>query len=159
MNFCSNPHSLQTIPLNELVGKSLNTINTNFSLLRNQICTENNFLTNFASQYTSLFTKVQSLSTEFKKIPLAFVYFEQSGNILKQKNITSVNKISTGKYQILFSFTFPNTFYITIPSIFSSTSTMFTSIENENTSFVTITIREQNGSLVDPEKISLTFFA
>ena len=156
MNFCTDPHSLVSIDLNELIGKSLNTINTNFSLLQNQTCKESVFLSNFSSLYSNIETKIDSLGSILKGSPIAYVIFDNSGNILNQKQISSISKISLGSYRVFFSSPI-NDPYLISSNIISNLST-YISIVSESINSVSITIREQNGNLIDPEKISLLFF-
>lgn len=156
MNFCSNPHSLVFIDLNELIGKSLITINTNFSLLKEQICSQNNFLHDFEEKCRLIETKIFSLSAELNKTPFAYVNFTSNGNILKQKGISSVSRISLGTYRI--NFLTPHTNYILNASLVSSIYGFVNSVTETSTS-ITIRTRQQNNNLFDPEKISLIFFS
>jgi hypothetical protein len=156
MSFCSNPHSLAFIDLGELIGKSLNTINTNFSILTQQICSENTHILKIQDIYSSLQNRLSHLQDELRGSPIAYVLFDGAGNFFSGKRISVVNKLATGTYQVFFS-TAINSPYLTIPENISSTQT-HTSITNETINSVIVTNRQLNGNLVDPEKISLTFF-
>lgn len=156
MNPCSNLKSLVTINLNELVGKSLNTINNNFLQFNKEICSEAAFLSNFKNLYFSVYKKMADLNVALKGRCEAHVLFDSFGNILKQDGILQVFHLSLGIYQINFSSLLNE--YIVIPdTVFSSL--VFISIINETPTSVTISTRLSDGSLVNPEKISLTFFA
>jgi hypothetical protein len=155
MSFCSNPYSLISVDLNELIGKSLNTINTNFSLIKEQICLEDIFLNQFENKCQVLESKISSFQQELQKTPSIFINFTGNGNILNQKGVSSVSRISLGVYRINFSS--PQTNYILGGSLVSLTSG-FISIISETSTFVTLNVRQHNGNLFDPEKISLVFF-
>jgi len=158
MSFCSNSNFLPTINLEELVGKSLNTINANFSLISKQVCLEDQYFKRIQPTFFSLQNRINSLSEELKGSPIAYVLFDGGGNYLYGKRILNVNKISTGTYQISFS-TPINSNYILMPDASANSSSVQISIVNENANFATITSRQLDGALIDPEKISLIFIA
>lgn len=155
MNFCSNPNSLISINLNELIGKSLNSINANFSILKEQICQQENILVPFLAKNSLFENQVLTLSSELIKKSFAEVVFEGNGNILKQNEIFSVQKISFGEYHIIFSSLHDN--FLFTGSLVSS-SLGFINSTSETSTSLTIKTRLLNGNLFEPEKISLVFF-
>jgi hypothetical protein len=156
MSFCSNRYILPTIELEELIGKSLNTINTNFSLISKQTCSEDLQLKEIQNIYSSLQHRINSLGEELRGSPIAYVLFDGLGNSLRQKRISSVNRTSVGIYRISFSSPI-NSPYLVVPSAVSF-YTIQISIIDESVNSVIVASRQQNGTLIDPEKISLTFF-
>lgn len=158
MSFCTDPNSIIPIDINECVGNSLTTMNTNFDILKDEVCnqysnvlsseTEKNILTNYTS----------SLSSQLNLTPKCSVKFDNDSNIVSQEGISEVTKQSIGIFRVYFSNNFNNTNYLTIASSVSEIP-CFVFVSEEYPNYIEIHARASDGNLTDPNFINLVFFS
>jgi hypothetical protein len=79
-DICNNSN-IQLIDINETIGQSLYTINSNFSNLKNDICQIDTNLQLLQDQYTAINTTANSLSAQKNNIIKAKVSFDCTRNI------------------------------------------------------------------------------
>jgi hypothetical protein len=166
MSFCDTP--IQTIDLDECIGLSLATINTNFQLLQEQNCITYNELLTLQSDLTALNTRYIELTSYRPRIAKADVAFDGTGtavpSVYSAFNISSVVRRSTGVFELSFSTAFPNISYALIgTSMLTATSATRLSWVMPTTAFAptsaTINIRDLSGVFVNPEYVSIAVYS
>ena len=120
MRLCDNPSTIPTIDIDECIGLSLATINTNAQELAEELCLNNDELAIIGTSLNSLYTNLLTLSALSPGMAKAYVVFDgtrdTNGNYTKNGNrylysnfnITSVSSNKTGTYNLLFTTAFPN---------------------------------------------------
>jgi hypothetical protein len=126
MRLCDNPFTIPTIDIDECIGTSLATINTNVQELKNELCLNSNELAEIKISLDSLHTNINNLSALSPGIAKAYVIFDGTrdinGNYTKNGNrylynnfgIASVSSNKTGTYSLSFTTAFPNISYALI---------------------------------------------
>lgn len=166
MSLCDTP--IQTIDLDECIGLSLATINTNFQLLQDQNCLTYEELLSIQSDLTGLNTRYAELTTYRPRIARADVAFDGTGtavpSVYSAFNVASVTRRSTGVFELSFSTAFPNISYALIgTSLQTATSAARFSWVMPTTAFAptsaTINIRDLSGVFVNPEYVSIAVYS
>ena len=151
MSACNSLSLLQTINLEESVGKSLNTINNNFSLINEQTCKQYDEVNQLLSYSTQTDDLVSQLERDFFGYCKCFVIFENSGNIIQNKNVSYIEKNSTGNFTIYFNTPIQDSY---VPFLNTMSSQMsFANIYYENIHFLKISCKTPNNIPIDPDKI------
>jgi len=126
MRLCDNPYSIPTIDIDECIGLSLATINTNVQDLKDELCLNNDELAAIQTSFNTLSTNLLTLSALTPGIAKAYVVFDgtrdtngvitKNGNRLLYNNfgIASVSSNKTGTYSLSFTTAFPNISYALI---------------------------------------------
>lgn len=167
MNICTNSEIIATIDLDECVGQSLVTINTNFQLLKDSACFNFEQAEEKRTQTNNLNADVQMLSSFSSNVPKTIVSFDATTNpptILNSVNIPlgGVSRLSTGVFEINFEKHFLNTNYSIVGNCSEySTGTNYVWVQPTLTQTVSsskINIRDENGNYANPNYVSLLFF-
>jgi hypothetical protein len=95
MPFCDNQNSVIAIDAEECIGNSLVTINTNFDVLKNEICSQYENILNNGLEKELLTTRSLNLSTQLNTLPKCTVKFDEEGNIVTSNGISLVSKVFT----------------------------------------------------------------
>lgn len=166
MSFCDTP--IQVIDLDECIGLSLATINTNFKLLQEQNCLTYDDLVTLQSDLTSLSSMYVALTSYRPRIAKADVAFDGTGtavpSVYSSFNIARVLRRSTGVFELSFTTAFPNISYALVgTSMLTATSATDFSWVMPTTAFAptsaTINIRDQAGVFVNPEYVSIAVYS
>jgi hypothetical protein len=114
MRLCDNPFSIPTIDIDECIGLSLATINTNVQDLKDELCLNNDELAAIQTSFNTLSTNLLTLSALTPGIAKAWVQFDGTrdinGNYTKDGNrylygnfgVASVSSNKTGTYSLSF---------------------------------------------------------
>lgn len=168
MSICSNPYIIQMIDLDECIGLSLATINTNFKLLKDENCSTYNELYTLHENLSSLYTKYNSLTAQRPRFVRASVAFDGTAtanpSVFSRFNVASVFRRSTGVFELSFTTAFPNISYALIgTSLLTATSANNFSYIQPSTNFTTtsatINIRDLSGIFVNPEYVSVAVYS
>lgn len=126
MRLCDKPYSIPTIDIDECIGLSLATINTNFQDLKNEYCLNDSELAIIETSFNTLSSNLISLSALSPGIAKAYVVFDGTrntgGSYTKNGNrflyssygVASVSSNRTGTYSLSFTTAFPNISYALI---------------------------------------------
>ena len=126
MRLCDNPYSIPTIDIDECIGLSLATINTNFQDLKNEYCLNDSELATIETSFNTLSSNLISLSALSPGIAKAYAVFDGTRNISGNYTMTgnrllyssygvaSVSSNRTGTYSLSFTRPFSNTNYVLI---------------------------------------------
>lgn len=164
MSLCDDPNAIPAIDLDECIGNSLVTLNTNFQRLKEEICTNSSEISSLQVELSGLTTRYNALTSVNATLrPKAIVAFNNTGTPLLSYNIGSVTKTSTGQYRVTFSPVFTNTNYAVICT---SQETLSTSIQGWarpttpfNNSYVDINIQQNTlNSYFDPQYVSVLIY-
>jgi hypothetical protein len=165
MQICTNRDAIATIDLDECVGVSLATINTNFDLLKEGSCTTTTDIEDLNGQSNTIINRINSLSGEMICIPKALTVFDASQDpiqIIKSLRVKSVSALDTGSFQLSFDPVFDNTDYgivgICSQTTASSKYVWVQPLSNVTTSKATINIQNEDGVKVNPSYVSITIF-
>lgn len=170
-SLCDNPFTIPAIDLDECVGTSLATINSNFQDLKENICLTYDEIERVEENLIELSALCTSLSTYFAGSPKAFVNFDASTippTIKSSLNVASVSAIGTGMFALSFTTAFPTISYALlgtcketerigdppgfIPSYVWVQPTNFTTVSAD------INIRNEDGLFANPEYVSIIIF-
>ena len=166
MSLCDTP--LPIIDLDECIGLSLATINTNFKLLQEQNCSTYDDLITLQNDLTSLNARYIELTSYRSRIAKADVSFDGTGtavpSVYSSFNIARVLRRSTGVFELSFTTAFPNISYTLVgTSMLTATSATNFSWVMPTTAFAptsaTINIRDQSGVFVNPEYVSIAVYS
>lgn len=169
MNLCTYPDPVQIIDLDDYLGLSLFTINSNFEVIKDASCFLNDSYETLQQTYNTSYTTISALSSDKSRISYASVAFDcnknaagnpDTGNTSRFKyasnNISTVIKNSTGNYIINFSPVFSNDSYAVMATASGSyVSPLSASFINTS---IEINIRDINGNLYDSDYVSITIF-
>lgn len=163
MSICDDPNAIPAIDLDECIGNSLVTLNTNFQRLREEICTNSTEISSLQVELSGITTRYNTLTSVNATLrPKAIVAFNgTTGTPLLSYNIGSVTRTNIGRYTVTFSPAFTNTNYAVIGTSQETLSTSNqgwvqpTSFTNSN---VGINIRKDNGDYLDPAYISIIVY-
>jgi hypothetical protein len=166
MKICTNNELIATIDLDECLGLSLATINTNFDLLRESNCFTNEEINLRQTQIEELSSKITHLSLEATAVPKVFTTFNASDNPisfegLRIKNVTSP---STGVFKLSFDANFSDSNYAIIGTCSNlSAEDMITSWVQISANTLTptscvINIQNISGVRINPKYVSISIF-
>jgi hypothetical protein len=168
MSICFNPFAVQTIDLDECIGLSLATINTNYQQLLQEntaTCEELDLISN---NLANLYTRYESLTSQRRGMAKATVAFDGTGtatpSVYSSFNIARVLRRSTGVFELSYLSAFPNANYALIgTSMLTATSATNFSWVQPTTAFATtsatINIRDLSGTFVNPEYVSIAVYS
>ena len=168
MSICDTYNSIQIIDLDECIGLSLATINTNFRLLQEQNCLTYDDLTLIQNDLSALNLRYNTLTAQRPRIAKADVAFDGTGtavtSVYSSFNVARVLRRSTGVFELSFTTAFPNISYALIgTSMLTATSATNFSWVQPTTAFAptsaTINIRDLSGTFVNPEYISIAIYS
>ena len=168
MSICDTYNSIQTIDLDECIGLSLATINTNFRLLQEQNCLTYDDLTLIQNDLSALNLRYNALTAQRPRIAKADVAFDGTGtatpSVYSSFNVARVLRRSTGVFELSFTTAFPNISYALIgTSMLTATSAANFSWVQPTTAFAstsaTINIRDLSGTFVNPEYVSIAIYS
>lgn len=172
MSICFNPYAVQTIDLDECIGLSLATINTNFQQLLQENCYTYDELELIKIDLTNLFSRYESLTAQRPRMARATVAFDGTGtavpSVYSSFKVASVTRRSTGVFELSFSTTFPlicgfSSYALIGTSMLTATSAANFSWVQPTTAFAptsaTINIRDLSGVFVNPEYVSIAVYS
>lgn len=163
MSLCDDPNAIPSIDLDECIGNSLVTLNTNFQRLREEICTNNSEISALQFELSGLTTRYNSLTSINSRLrPKAIVAFNgTTGTPTLSYNIGSITRTNVGRYTVTFSPVFTNTNYVVIGTSQETSAgsnqgwVQPTSFTNSN---VGINIRRSDGTFIDSDYISVLIY-
>jgi len=165
MSICELPNAITTIDLDECVGTSLATINTNFLKLQQQACEDSTELSRLTQDLLALSSSYLELSAKAPGIPKAWIVFDGNSGaiptVFASYNM-SVSSSGTGRYAVTFGTAFPSLCYALVGSSSSTAASPFYTWLQPTTAFTpasaTINIHDLSGTFVNPEYISLAVY-
>jgi len=165
MSICDLPNAITTIDLDECVGTSLATINTNYLKLQQQTCEDSAELSRLTQDLLALSSSYLELSAKAAGVPKAWIVFNgNSGEIpavFASYNM-SVSSLGTGRYAVTFGTAFPSFSYALVGSSSSTAASPFYTWLQPTTDITpasaTINIHDLSGTFVNPEYISLAVY-
>jgi hypothetical protein len=165
MNLCDDPYSIPVIDIDEYVGSSLFTLNTNFTKLKDEVCRLDNEAALLQPSYSTLTKGVCALTTIRPGFARAWVKFNgvgASNNLTRfsSYNVASVSGNGSGTYVLTFSPSFTGTNYAVVGTCEQSTQTNnygWVSVLSGSftTNTVTVCIRNTAGSTTTSSSISI----
>jgi predicted transcriptional regulator len=165
MRICTEKDAIATIDLDECLGLSLATINTNFQLLKEANCFTTEERSSKQKEITDIQLKINSLSADLLKIPKALVTFDGTTNpvsVINSLRVKQVSSLDTGVYRLSFDPPFNSTDYAVIGTCFSLSATSdYTWVHSTTTvtsSSTVINIRNEDGVFINPNYVSITIF-
>jgi hypothetical protein len=169
MNLCSYPPPVQEIDLDDYLGLSVYTLNTNFQAIKDGSCFIDTRYQTTQKQISALRTQTTSLQNLSAGLAYAQVLFDCTKNaagstnsdnttrqILHSYNVSSVTKNSNGNYTIDFNGNFGADRYALIGS--TSTGIVLPLSAEYNTGSAQINIRNTNNNLTNPGLVSIIIF-
>jgi hypothetical protein len=158
--------SIQKIDLDECIGLSLASINSNFQLLQEQNCLDDNELKVLQTDLSALNTKYATLTALRSRIARANISFKGTGSaplsVYTSFNMSAL-RVSTGVYTLSFAPPLPNTNYALVgtsaSTLVSNNYTWLQPLSTFTTTSATINIRNRTGTLVNPEYISIAVYS
>lgn len=168
MSLCSDPYSIVNIDLDEYIGTSLYTINTNFAKLKDEVCRIDGEVGLLIPSYSTLVTQMCALSAISPGLARAWVKFNGVGagsNLTRfsSYNVASVSGNGSGTYVLTFSPAFTGTNYAVVGTCEQNPQTSnygWVSVLSGSftTSSVTINIRNTSGSTNTSNSISILVY-
>jgi len=168
MSICTNQYAIQTIDLDECIGVSLNTINSNFKLLKDENCLTFTELELLSASINSINLKCTDLSGSKFQLAQASAAFDGTGtatpSVYSSFNVASILRRSTGVFELSFATAFPNISYALIGTC-SQTQTSTNNLAwvqpltTLTTTSATINITDLSGIRVNPQYISVVVFS
>ena len=168
MSICFNQFAVQMIDLDECIGSSLATINTNYQQLIQENIATCEELERISNSLANLYTRYISLTSQAQGLAKATVTFDGTGtavpSVYSSFNVARVLRRSTGVFELSFTTAFPNISYALIgTSISTATSSQNFSWVQPTTAFATtsatINIRDLSGTFVNPEYVSIAIYS
>jgi hypothetical protein len=165
MKICTDPRAIATIDLDECLGLSLATINTNFELLKEANCLTSEEVAEKQTEIQELTTKVNSLSENLFKIAQATVSFDGTydpANLITSSRVVKVDRLSTGVFELSFVPAFSDTNYLVLGSCLEtsiSSKYVWVAPTLQTLSTTTINTRNENGDFVNPNYVNVTIFS
>lgn len=165
-SICDNPYSIPSIDLDECIGTSLATINSNFQDLKESDCTTFDELNRIDNNLVELSATVLELSSYAPRFPKAWAYFNGTGGqIYSSFNVAQVSSLSTGVYALSFTTPFNDTNYALIGTCHETlTGTLFNEkyVWVQPTTFATtsanINIHNSDGHYANPTYVSIVIY-
>lgn len=167
MSLCNNT-PIQIIDLDECIGISLATINTNFKLLEEQNCLTTTELITIQNELTGLNAQYAELTSYRLGYARATAAFDGTGtavpSVYSSFNVARILRRSTGVFELSYLSAFPNSNYALIgTSMLTATSGSNFSWVMPTTAFAptsaTINIRDQAGVFVNPGYVSIAVYS
>jgi len=167
MAFCLNPNLIQTIDLDECIGLSLATINTNYKLLQDANCYTYNELLPIEQTLSSVNTGYKELTSYKNQMAKATVAFNGTQTpvliIGTPFNIAGITRRSTGVFELSFANAFTDTTYALIGTslLLATSAGNFSWVQPSTTlatTSATINIRDLSGTYVNPEYVSIIVY-
>lgn len=162
---CDNPYSIPTIDLDECIGTSLATINSNFQELKGIDCLTYDETERIQTSLIDLSSQFFSLSSFAPGFAKAYVGFSVSGStptIQSTLNVARVSALSTGTFALSFTTAFPGVSNYALVGTCKETLTGSQYVWVQPTTFTatsaSINIRSQDGTLTNPEYVSILIF-
>lgn len=165
--------TITVIDRSEYIGNSLQTINSNFSNLKDGICDNNTEIISLQQDIQNLDTHIDALSsTSVHSIPKAFVKFSgviDSNNntsginpnryIFHSYNISSVYRKSTGNYRIYFNSPLTSGNYLVLCSNSEKTNSdnefVWSQPYSTTKEYLEIKLQSCNGVTADADFVSI----
>jgi hypothetical protein len=173
VRLCTDPYAILPININECIGQSLNTINSYYTLVQENVCLQNDEVEELRSDLRALSSDVYALSSDITNFPKAFVSF--SGNlstvantleIFNSYNVSTVVVVTTGIYDIYFTTNFANTNFgaiATCSSVLGTTGYGRTTLGTGNYTVSSVRVRVENkdGTITTntPTTVAVVVFA
>lgn len=165
MSICDLPNAITTIDLDECVGTSLATINTNFLKLQQQACEDSSEIFRLAQDLLALSSSYLELSAKTPGLPKAWIVFDGNSGanptVFASYNM-SVSSFGTGQYTVTFGTAFPSLCYALVGSSSSTAASPYYTWLQPTTAFTpasaTINIHDLSGTFVNPEYVSLAVY-
>ena len=160
---CTDPKAIISIDAEDCIGLSLATINTNFQVLLENVCsTYDNIEGTVSPALTSFLTSMQSISSYLPRIAKVKVNFNGTTPSLSSGyNVGGITRLGLGHYQVFFNPPFTNTNYAVVgtcsETIAGSEYVWLQPVTFANNS-VTIKTHGVNNTLIDPENISMAVY-
>lgn len=162
MSICDLPNAITTVDLDECVGTSLATINTNFLKLQQQACEDSSELSRLTQDLLALSSSYLELSAKAAGIPKAWITFDGSSGAVFAFYNMSVSVLGTGRYAVTFGTAFPSLCYALVGSSSSTAASTYYTWLQPTTAFTpasaTINIHDLSGTFVNPEYVSLAVY-
>ena len=162
MSICDLPNAITTIDLDECVGTSLATINTNFLKLQQQACEDSAELSRLTQDLLALSSSYLELSAKAAGIPKAWIVFNGVTPTVSASYNMSVSSLGIGQYAVTFGTAFPSLCYALAGSSSSTAASPYYTWLQPTTAFTptsaTINIHDLSGTFVNPEYISLAVY-
>jgi hypothetical protein len=165
MSICNQPNAITIINLDDCVGTSLATINTNFLKLQQQACEDNEELSRLTQNLVELSSSYLELSSKASGIPKAWIVFNGDSGpdpIVFNSYNMSVSSIGTGQYIVTYGTPFPTLSYALVGSSSSTAAGPFFTWLQPTTAFTfasaTINIHDHTGTFVNSEYVSLAVY-
>jgi hypothetical protein len=164
MSLCNDPYSVVNIDLDEYVGTSLFTINTNFEKLKTEVCRLEGEINILEPDYLTFNTGLCALSAMRPGFAKAWVRFNGIGtgnlSVYSNYNVPSVSGSGSGSYRINFSPSFTGTNYVLVGTCDQTTQSnnygWVSIVENSfTTNSVIINIRNTAGSITTANNINI----
>jgi hypothetical protein len=171
---CNNPFSIPVIDIDECVGTSLATINSNFQELKVNECLTFDEIQKIETNLIDLSSRYFSISSYAPRVSKAWAHFSidpitNIPTIQSSFNIDSVTPTATGSYAITFSETLPTSGYALIGTcketekqIGTYPNISSTHVWVQPTTFTTtsagINIRNISGTFAIPEYVSIAIY-
>lgn len=168
---CDNPFTIPAIDIDECIGTSLATINSNFQDLKENICLTYNETQRIEQNLIELSALHAALTGYFVATPKAFVNFDASTvppTIKSSLNIADVSTTGTGMFALSFTTAFPTISYAIIGTcketerIGNAPGFIPSYVWVQPTTFTTtsadINIRNKDGLFANPEYVSIVIF-
>lgn len=159
----------------EYIGNSLLTINNNFESLKNGVCDNQSQITALKESLQALDISITSLSAlsirsvakfwvKFSgtlDIENTFSEFNSDRYLYNALNVSSVLRRSKGNYRVIFSYPAPSTQYnfsVSNKETIISSKHYHAQVYNTEKEHIDIKVQSLDGSLIDPEFVSLLVF-
>lgn len=163
---CDNPYTIPPIDIDECVGSSLATLNSNFQELKNNTCLTFSEIEEVQSDLVELSAKYQDFISYVPSFIAAKVSFNGTNtSIYTQLNVASVSALGTGMYALSFTTAFPTSGYALIGTCQEKRISGFptnTYVWVQPTTFTTTTavinINDEDGNFIDPEYVSIIIY-
>lgn len=167
---CDNPSTIPVIDLDECIGTSLVTINSNFQDLKENSCLVFDEIERIESNLIELSSQWSSLSSYIPGFSTAWVNFDGTTTpptIKSAYNVASVSAMGTGMFALSFTTHFANISYALVGTCIETENvgsapfpqmyvwvqpTLFT------TASANINIRNQDGIFANPNYVSIVVY-
>ena len=168
MSICFSENAIQTIDLDECIGLSLATINSNYKLLQDENCYTFEELETISLNLTGLNAAYSALTALTQGRAKAGAVFDGTGvavpSVYSSFNIARILRRSTGVFELSFTTPFVNTNYALIGTsqVSSTTTSNFSWVQPSTifaTTSATINIRDLSGTYVNPAYVSIAVYS
>lgn len=165
MSVCDPSGAIATIDLDECIGTSLATINTNYLKLQQQACEDSTELSLLRQELLSLSSSYLELSAKAAGIPKAWINFNGNSGpdptVFASYNM-SVSSFGTGQYVVTFGTPFPSLSYALVGSSSTALAGSYYTWLQPTTAFsptsATINIHDHTGTFTNSEYVSIAIY-